>query len=112
MRYNFQFSLLVAGVAVGTINGAAVIGPNYDSVSISKSGRYHDWTVLGLHLCSVGDPEHQAPGEGFVALPDDHWLHDRLLVDLLNRCRRAIDNAWELDCEANSNRRVRLAAAS
>lgn len=92
MRYPFTYELTIEGWCVGTIEGTLVI--EADDASRNR-GCDPEWTVEEIELDGAklrGDGPHV--DKGTVELADTHWLHDRLLLDVLKRERHDIDEAW------------------
>jgi hypothetical protein len=109
MDYIFTSHIMVDGARIAPISGIAVLIEN--PLALTVCGRYPDWTVAEIKVDGVRVPDAGTPVKCRVDMPDDHWLHDRLLADLLNRHRRDIDQLWRARMDTPS-RRGRLALVS
>ncbi len=98
MRFPFTYDLAVGGVSVAQIEGHLEIETDHSDPN--AIGRDADWTVEGIELMGSVPNTERTPGnprhflEATVALDDEHWLYERILIDVINRHRHVIDAAW------------------
>lgn len=97
MKFPFLYELTIEGVVVALIEGNLVI--EADDASRNR-GCDPEWTVEEIELDGACDnPKRGVSGEPLIInatvdLADTHWLHDRLLLEVLKHEREAIDAAW------------------
>lgn len=88
MDYVFTSQIVIDGIRIAPLSGVAVL--EADPANRTADG-FPDWSVAQFLIDGV---RANHTDRVRVAMPDDHWLHDRLLADLLNRYRRDIDELW------------------
>mgnify|MGYP007100123588 CR=1 FL=1 len=91
MDFPFSFDLAVGQWVFGEIEGVLKIEANEHS---DPAGEHADWTVDEILVNAVRVVSRCCAETGQVELTDTHWLHDRVLADVINRYRNSIDKAW------------------
>lgn len=95
MQFPFTYEIdIAADWTCGEVDGALTIEANPD---IRPGSDMPDWTVEEVTVKCLrwkAGTGKRVIEKTSLALPDDHWLHDRLLADVLGRNRGAIDLAW------------------
>lgn len=98
MKFQFLYEIEVGGACVVELTGHLVIEADHSREYVD--GKTPDWRVEDIVLDAtetvarardVGQPMFR---DVQVALPKAHYLHARMLSDLLNRYRHSIDAAW------------------
>lgn len=93
----FAFSLpidLGSGWSAGLVEGVLHIEP--DPVC-NPAEPEPDWTVSEIHLTSgrvQGLDGSRVLEQSLIELDSGHWLHEPLLMAVIERCRQDIDAAW------------------
>lgn len=101
MKFQFLYEIEIGGACVVEMTGHLVI--DADQALAGVIGQSVDWRVESIMLDAVQTvPRAREVGVPMfrdvqVELPKDHYLHDRLLSDLLNRHRHDIDKAWSTE---------------
>jgi hypothetical protein len=111
ITYNHNYKLMIGGAVIRDWDCVATIAADPDKVA--------DWYVSAITL--NGMMRANDPDQGFAAvdvdLPDDHWLYDRILADLIKVAEREIDELWaqhvavQLSLSGPGKRRVALVTA-
>jgi hypothetical protein len=110
IRFPFTTDLAIGGVRYAEVEGWLELSP--DSAGCSPHADHASWTVDEIHLNGrTGDTLPFA--DATVEIPDDHPLHDALLVQVINERRAEIDDFWARELTERigaARRRFRLIA--
>jgi hypothetical protein len=98
LEYKFTYDLKIGDAILHQLVGVAFLEPDTDG---PRSADHADWYVERLELDAVRPKAGIAPADTRgahehcrVEVPDDHPLHDQILVWLINTNRHDIDVAW------------------
>lgn len=89
MDFPFKTCIKVGDTPVAEVEGYLLLSAMDDGCA--PWADYVDWTVEEIHLHGFATSAKPAQA---VELTADHWLHDRILAQVLDEHRNRIDELW------------------